>query len=435
MTGKLAVFGMAARLRVALLLALLVAPPGFAFSFLTHETIIDIAWESGIKPVLLSQYPNTTPEQLKLAHAYAYGGSVIQDAGYYPFGHPPFSNLAHYVRTGDFVTNLIRQSHNVNELAFALGALSHYVGDTIGHREVVNLSVPMEFPNLAQQYGPVVTYEESPTAHVRTEWAFDIDQLSHSRFPPAAYLRHVGFRVPRALLERAFWATYGLRLERVIGNEGHATASYDWAVRQFLPRVSYAEVLLHRKSFPADEDTPAFHTFEARLRAASASHGWEAFRKHKPSWETRLVAFVILLTPKVRILSDLSIRGPSRDSEERYVEGVNAAVDSYEHLLGELAQKGHDGFSVPDLDLDTGYASRPGTYRLMDQTYASLLRRVTRETARPPLGLRQNILAYYSDPNAPIATKRHPKQWAKVQQELETLRNMPATRAPTASEQ
>jgi len=428
MRGKVAA-AIAGGLLFALLLA---APLAFAFSFLTHETIIDIVWESGIKPVLLSQYPNTTPEELKLAHAYAYGGSVIQDAGYYPFGHPPFSNLAHYVRTGDFVTNLIRQSHSVNELAFALGALSHYVGDTIGHRESVNPAVAIEFPNLERKYGPVVTYEEDPHAHVRTEWAFDIDQLSHSRFPPAGYLRSVGFRVPRALLERAFWATYGLRLSRVIGNERHAIASYDWAVRQFLPRVSYAEVLLHRKQFPADEDLPGFYTFASRLKDASARNGWESYRKHKASWPTRMVAFLIVITPRVGVLSDLSIRGPSRDSEEKYVEGLNAAVDRYQHLLAELAQKGHDGFSVPDLDLDTGYPSRPGTYRLMDETYASLLERVTQETARPPLGLRRNILAFYSDPNAPIATKRHPKQWAKVQQELEVLRNMPATRIPDA---
>jgi hypothetical protein len=411
---------------------LLAAPLSFAFSFLTHETIIDMTWESGIKPVLLSRYPDTTPEQLRQAHAYAYGGSVIQDAGYYPFGHPPFSNLTHYVRTGDFVTNLIRQAQNVNELAFALGALSHYVGDTIGHRESVNPAVAIEFPNLAQQYGPVVTYEESPHAHVRTEWAFDIDQLSHSRFAPAAYLRHVGFAVPRKLLERAFYATYGLRLDRVIGNESHSIGSYDWSVREFLPRVSYAEVLLHRKRFPADEDLPGFHTFEERLKDASARNGWEAYRKHKPSFETRLVAFVILITPKIGILSDLSIRGPSKDSEQKYVDGVNDATDSYLHLLGVLAQKGQDGFSVPDLDLDTGYASRPGTYRLMDQTYAALLRRVTNENAMPPLGLRQNILAFYSDPTARNDTKKHPRQWAAVQKQLEILRNMPATRIPDA---
>ena len=140
-----------------ILALVLVTPLAFAFSFLTHETIIDITWESGIKPVLLSQYPNATPEQLQTAHGFAYGGSVIQDAGYYPFGHPPFSDLAHYVRTGDFVTNLIHQAHTLNELAFALGALSHFVGDTVGHMDAVNPAVAIEFPELAQKYGPPVT--------------------------------------------------------------------------------------------------------------------------------------------------------------------------------------------------------------------------------------------------------------------------------------
>ncbi|MGA9986063.1 MAG: zinc dependent phospholipase C family protein, partial [Acidobacteriaceae bacterium] len=178
---------------IAVLFCLLAAPVCFAWSFLTHETIIDMAWESGIKPVLLKEYPDTTPDQLRMAHAYAYGGSVIQDAGYYPLGSPSFSNLTHYVRTGDFIANLIREAHNVNELAFALGALSHYVGDTMGHLDAVNPAVAVEFPELAQKFGPVVTYEQSPHAHVRTEFAFDIDQLSHSRFAPASYLRHVGF--------------------------------------------------------------------------------------------------------------------------------------------------------------------------------------------------------------------------------------------------
>lgn len=416
---------------IVALACLLTAPLCFSWSFLTHETIIDIAWDSGIKPVLLSRYPNTTPDELRVAHAYAYGGSVIQDAGYYPFGHPSFSDLAHYVRTGDFVTNLIHQSRNVNELAFALGALSHYVGDTMGHMDAVNPSVAVEFPALASKYGPVVTYEQSPHAHVRTEFAFDVDQLSHSRFAPAGYLRHVGFSVPRDLLERAFYATYGLSLASVIGNESHSFGSYDWSVRQFLPRVAYAEVLLHRKSFPPDEDSPGFHEFDQRLKQTAARTGWEKYRRHKPSFQTRVFAFFIAITPKVFTLSDLAIRGPSQDTEEKYVEGVNRSTDRYLQLLGELAQK-QDGFSVPDLDLDTGHASLPGTYRLTDETYAKLLGRVTSDNAMPPIGLRQNILAFYSNPSAPIATKKHPRQWARVQQELEVLRNMPATRIPDA---
>ncbi|MGB9031330.1 MAG: zinc dependent phospholipase C family protein [Acidobacteriaceae bacterium] len=423
---------MKGKVAVAALGFLLAAPLCFPWSFLTHETIIDMAWESGIKPVLLSRFPNTTPEQLRVAHGYAYGGSVIQDAGYYPFGRPSFSDLTHYVRTGDFVTNLIHQARDVNELAFALGALSHFVGDTTGHMDAVNPSVAVEFPSLKQKYGPVVTYEESPHAHVRTEFAFDIDQLSHGRFAPAAYLRHVGFEVPRALLDRAFYATYGIPLSSVIGNESHAIASYDWSVRWFLPRVAYAESLLHKKHFPPDEDLPGFYEFEKRLKETSARSGWEPWRKHKPSLRTRILAVVLAITPKVGILSDIAIRGPNRDTEEKYVEGVNRTTDAYLHLLGELAQKGQDGFAVPDLDLDTGYPSRPGTYRLTDQTYAKLLEHVTTHTAMPPIGLRQNILAFYSDPNAPIETKRHPGKWRKVEQELIVLREMPATRIPNA---
>lgn len=414
------------------LCVLLAAPLCYSYSFVTHETIIDMAWETSIKPVLLSRYPNATPAQLKEAHAFAYGGSCIQDAGYYPFGHEIFSDLTHYVRTGAFITNLIHESHNMDELAFAMGALSHYVGDTIGHMDAVNISVPQEFPHLEKKYGPVVTYEEGPHQHVRTEFAFDIDQLSHGRFAPSGYLRHVGFRVPHGLLERAFFDTYGVSLHSVLGDEFAAIRSYTSSVRSLLPRVAYAEVLLHRSSFPADQDVPALQEFEQSLKTADNNNKWEMYRKKKPSFLTRVVAVIIVITPKVGALSDLSIRGPKTDTEGDYVTSVNRAVKEYDTLLGEVAQKGQDGFSVPDLDLDTGHPSRPGTYRLTDETYAKLLHRVTVETARPPIGLRQNILAFYADPNAPNAVKRHAKQWARVQKELETLRTMPATRIPHA---
>jgi hypothetical protein len=423
-------------MKVKVLLAALLfwstVPCCSAYSFLSHETIIDISWDSAIKPVLLAHYPNATPQQLRVARAFAYGGSTIQDAGYYPGGHALFSDLAHYVRTGDFVTNLIHESRNINELAFALGALSHYVGDTVGHKDAVNVSVPMEFPKLEKKYGPVVTYEENEHAHVRTEFAFDIDQLSHGRFAPAGYLRHVGFRVPRQLLERAFYDTYGISLHSVLGNESIDFHSYAWAVRQFLPRFAYAEVLLHRRSFPPDSTLPDFQNFQERLKAASAANGWEAYRKHKASWETRVIAFLVFIVPKIGPISDLAIRGPLPETEENYVASMLRSLDEYSELLGELGQKNKDGFSVPDLDLDTGNPSQPGTYRLTDETYAKLLRRVTTQTAMPPIGLRQNILAYYSNPNAPIATKRHEHQWEKVQKELVTLREMPATRIPHA---
>lgn len=411
---------------------LLASPLCFAYSFLTHETLIDIAWQRSIEPVLRSEYPHATAAQLQEARAYAYGGSTIQDAGYYPFGHDLFSNLTHYVRTGDFVTNLVRDSRNIDELAFALGALSHYVGDSVGHRYAVNISVPQEFPRMEREYGRVVTYEENPRAHVRTEFAFDIDQLSHERFAPSGYLRHVGFRVPLRVLNQAFYDTYGIRLRSVLGHEYPAIRSYRWAVREFLPHVAYAEVLLHRHSFPPDENTPDFRIFEARLEATDRECDWEAYRKRRAGFLTRAMAVVIFLTPKFGALSDLAIRGPKEDTEENYVESVDRANTEFAHLLNEVRVEGQKRFDLPDLDLDTGYPTRPGTYKLTDKTYARLLRRVTEDDARPPIGLRQNILAYYAVPGAPIVTKEHPRQWAKVQAELKELREMPAKWIPDA---
>ncbi|MGA7885388.1 MAG: zinc dependent phospholipase C family protein [Acidobacteriaceae bacterium] len=417
---------------VAGLALLLIAPLGFAYSFLTHETLIDAEWDSSIKPVLLSQYPQATPSQLVMARSYAYGGATIQDAGYYPFGHALFSDLTHYVRTGDFVTNLIRDSRDINELAFALGALSHYVGDSDGHRYAINVAVPQEFPGLEKHYGTVVTYEENPHAHIRTEFAFDVDQVSQGRFAPLGYLRHVGFRVPKRLLNQAFYDTYGITLRSVLGEEFGVLRSYKWSVRQFLPRVAYAEVLLHRRDMPPDPDTPAFHDFAARIAQASRENRWEAYRKHKPSVLTRVVAVLIFIVPKVGPLSDLAIRGPKTDTEADYAASVARSNADYAKLLGEVKDNGPKKFDLADVDLDTGYPTRPGAYNLTDKTYAKLLDRVTHRNARPPLGLRQNILAFYAVPNAPIATKHNPRQWKKVQAELVVLRAMPPQWIPNA---
>src|ERR1700722_12285628 len=121
--------------RAAAVILVMLAPcePLFAYSVLTHEEIVDLVWISEVRPLLLQRFPNLTEDQIKEAHAYAYGGSVIQDLGYYPFGSRDFSDLVHYVRSGDFVIELLRQSQDADEYAFALGALSHYTADIDGH--------------------------------------------------------------------------------------------------------------------------------------------------------------------------------------------------------------------------------------------------------------------------------------------------------------
>ena len=422
---------LAERFLVFLLGLLLFTQPISAYSVLTHQQIIDLAWEPAIKPLLLVRYPNTTPAQLRLAQSYAYGGCEIQDAGYYPFGHVFFSNLTHYVRAGDFVASLIRNARNVNELSFALGALCHYIGDNIGHQYAVNPATAIAFPRLALQYGHSITYDESPHAHVRTEFALDVDQLTKHHFAPTAYLDRIGLRVSGALLERAFYETYGLHLSEVLGNKRRSAtiSSYRHSVRNFLPAFAEAEAVVHRHAFPAGLDTPEFQELNQRIAEASRQNSWEPMRR-TPGIKTHLLAWVIILVPKIGPAQDLAIKIPTQETENKYVVSVNRTLDTFEKHLNNLrtnpAQTPEATLDLENRDLDTGYVVQPGGYPRTDKTYAQLLNTISRHPDRPvPSGLKHDVLAYYSNPESPITTKKDRKAWQRVQQELTQLQTMP----------
>src|SRR5580704_53075 len=259
---------------LALLALLLITIQANPYSVQSHEEIIDIAWKNSIVPVILKHFPNLTDAQLNEAHAYAYGGSAIQDFGYYPFGNPFFSNLTHYVRSGDFVLSLIRNSQTADDLAFAIGALSHYIGDTIGHSYATNQAVSIEFPKLARQYGPTVNYAEGPHQHVQTEFAFDINQLSKGRFAPSHYLGHVGLEIPRPLLHTAFYETYGLNLPDIIGSKETSLRTYRRGVRSFIPDIARAETILHKKSLPTDTPSDDLTQLKTELLQISNEDNW-----------------------------------------------------------------------------------------------------------------------------------------------------------------
>ncbi len=399
-------------------------PHASAYSLLTHEEVVDLAWNTSIRGLLLQRFPGTTEAQLREAHAFAYGGCAIQDMGYYPFGHAFFSDLTHYVRTGDFIDALFRNAHTVNEYAFALGALSHYLADNIGHKNAINLSTPVEFPGLEKKYGPSVTYDESPHAHVRTEFAFDIAQLSQQRFAPAAYQEWIGLRVPRRQRERAVFETSGLTLRTQLGREEPAFHSYRTSVRHFLPRVADAEVLIHRHNFPADNTGPEFQKLQTRINQAESAGDWTKYQ-HKLGIGSHLLDYAIRVVPKVGVFSMLAIRGPTADTESKYVTSLNNTDDAFDQLMAQLQKQDHPVLQLPNLDLDTGAKIRPGGYRLTDTTYAQLLGRITKDPNRlVPAQLKQNLLDYYADPNAPIATKKNKRAWTKVQRELPILQGM-----------
>src|SRR5688572_30101725 len=201
------------RCAVLLLVALLGLPQvARGYSVLAHEAMVDAAWETHLVPVLRRRFPAATAAHIREARAFAYGGSLIHDLGYYPFGNRLFSDLVHYVRSGDFIEALLRESRDVDEFAFALGALAHYASDTVGHAVAVNRVVPMVYPKLAATHGPEMLYADSPSRHVMVEFAFDVLQVGRGKFRSDVYQELLGFEVAVALLERAFQATYGLPL-------------------------------------------------------------------------------------------------------------------------------------------------------------------------------------------------------------------------------
>ena len=405
----------------------MLAPSAGGYSVFTHEELIDLAWRSSIRPLLLARFPNSTDAQLRQAHAYAYGGCLIQDMGYYPFGSDLFSDLTHYVRSGDFVNALLRKASTLDEFAFAIGALSHYVGDNIGHSQAINPATSADFPKLEKKFGSSVTYDESPHGHIRTEFGFDIGQLSKHNFAPPAYMESIGFRVPSQLVQRAFMDTYGFDVRAILGKTRPALRSYRSSVRHFIPRFAEAEVVLHGHEFLPDKVGPDYQLFSSRLEQAVYERHWSNSYQN-PGFAPHLLAILIRILPKIGPVCDLAIKIPDQRTEDWYIRSVNHAVDRYLQLLAELTADPKRTLALENRDLDTGEDVRPGAYPRTDHTYAELLKRVTSKTSTAiSPALRDNILIFYSDPNAPNTTKKDKKAWRRIQSEIEILKQRRVT--------
>ena len=244
---------------------LLSASLSHGYTVLTHEAIVDSVWDTSMRQLLLKRFPGATSEQLEQAHAYAYGGCIIQDLGYYPFSSRLFSDLTHYVRSGDFITALIRDSQDINEYAFALGALEHYAADTLGHRIATNRAVPLLYPKLRKKFGSEVTYWDNPVAHVRTEFGFDVLQVASGRYATDQYRSFIGFQVARPLLERAFLETYGIEMKDVFGNLTLALGSYRYSIGSIVPGMTRVAWDLKKNRTP--EGDSRHHAQEVSLQS------------------------------------------------------------------------------------------------------------------------------------------------------------------------
>jgi hypothetical protein len=419
---------------LCIVLRLVAPPPAGAYSVLAHEAIVDSAWDEAIEPLLLERFPQATPDDLRTAHGYAYGGCVIQDMGYYPFGNKLFSDLVHYVRSGDFVAALQRDSRDLNEYAFALGALAHYAADNEGHRTGTNLAVPLLYPKLRRKYGASVTYDENPLAHLKTEFGFDVLQVAKGRYASDAYRDRIGFQVPKDLLARAFQETYSLDLDSVLSNYDLAISSYRRGVSELIPEAT--KIAWQTKKDEIQKGSPGITrtAFLYRISSSTYEKQWPGKYK-KPGFGTTLLGFLLKLIPKVGPFRALAFKIPTPDAEKLFVDSFNNALQNYLQLANQQRDAGQTAL-VND-NFDTGAVTTPGQYPLADKTYADLLDRLQKNNfAALSPELRMALLDYFGDMSAPFATKKDKKGWAKVVRNVDQLKAslpveaMPADQAP-----
>ena len=411
--------------------------PVMAYSVLAHEAIVDAVWDAGLRDLLIARFPNATPAQLVEAHAYAYGGCIIQDMGYYPFGDHFFSDLTHYVRSADFILSLIQESQSLDEYAFALGALTHYAADNEGHSIAVNRAVPLTYPRLRRKYGNTVTYEEDRKAHLLVEFSFDVAQVAGRLYPPQAYHDFIGFKVSEPVLNRAFKTTYGLDIRDVLLDEDLALYFYRHAASKLIP--SMTQVAWTKEKDNIEKVAPGItrQRFVYVLSRREYKREWGKtyhrprflskawFRRYKnPGFLSHLLLFIFDLIPKIGPLRTLQFRPPTPQTEALFLKSFKAVIGSDEQYLMEI-KRAH--LKLPDTNLDTGKPVRRGDYRLADKAYQELLGRLAharfKNTSSP---LQANILAFYqSGPGR--RSWRNFERRRKMEHEIQALKNLQTT--------
>jgi len=404
----------------AIVLATLCAPrAATAYSVLAHEANIDVLWDSAIAPMLRSRFPDASREQLLEARSYAYGGCVIQDLGYYPFGSQFFSNLLHYVRTGDFIAALIRDAQDVDEYAFALGALGHYAADNEGHRLATNRAVPLMYPKLKKQFGNRITYAQSPKSHVMVEFSFDVVQVAATAYAPEAYHSFIGFQVARPLLERAFSETYGLQMKEVLFNEDLAIGSYRHAIGTTIPEMT--KIAWSKKHDDITKVIPGAkkETIVFDLKRSQYEKEFGADYE-KPHGFARFLGFIYRLIPKIGPFQPLGFSMPTTETERLFLDSFATTKERYRQSLAAVSAK---QLALVNTDFDTGQPTRRGEYSLADDTYDELLGKLAhRAVADLPDALRSNLVAYYGDVKAlPATTDADRKRSARIRDQLGLL--------------
>ena len=402
---------------IVLGVTLLCSIPAYPYSVLSHEEIVDRLWAGEIRPILLKRFPNLTEEGFRESRSYAYGGAVIQDLGYYPFGSTEFSNLVHYVRSGDFVLELLKQSRDANEYAFALGALAHYTADTTGH-PTVNHVVAILNPKLKAKFGDSITFAQGKTAHVRTEFGFDVVQVAKNRYVSQQYHDFIGFNVSKDLLERVFPVIYGTKLEDVLPRLDLTLGSYRYAVSQLIPELTVV-ALKTQKDDVRSATSSSTQAVPYRMSRADYEKEWGK-NYAKPGFGARLLGAIIRVLPKIGPLKVLSLQKLTPQTEDMYTKSMESTAGQYRRFL-EQVRSGN--LALPNRDLDSGKPSVSSEYPLADEAYAGLLDRLIDDHFKTTsASLRKDILGFYSGGVPPPVKKKDRARGERLVKQLDQLK-------------
>ena len=381
-----------------------------AFGVLTHEAIVDASWDASIVPLLKKKYPASTADDLKEAHAYAYGGAVAPDMGYYPFGSVMFTNLVHYVRSGDMVDALLKDATNINEYAFALGFLSHYEADNFGHPMATNRSVPLLYPKLRKKFGNVITYADNRIAHMRMEFGFDVLEIAKGNYVSQAYRDFIGFKVDTTVLSKAFFETYALSLNEVFNNHFNlAVETFRWVVANIFPVITKAAWSAKKKTIDTKNNGATSTHFKYKMRQKQYDKQYGKGYK-RPGFSAKLLSFLIRALPKVGPLRALRFKSPTPEAEKLFVQSFDTILLHYAVNLKRL--KNAD-IHKEDIDYDTGRPTSNCEYSLADQTYCDwLLTLEDDKFANVTNSIKLNIVSYFHLSNG-VTNKYYSKKCAK----------------------
>ena len=394
--------------------------PAAGYSVLTHQAIIDVAWQESMVPLLKKRFPNATEEELRQAHAHAYGGAIIQDMGYYPFGSKFFTDVTHYVRTGDFILNLITEAENLNEYAFALGALAHYYADNNGHPMATNRAVALVYPKLKKEFGDVITYEQDPLAHVKMEFGFDVLQVARGNYASESYHDFIGFEVSKEVLERAFKKTYGLELKEQFISLDLAIGTYRHTVSNLLPSLTKAAWNMKADQIQKAKPGITRRQFQYRINKASYHKKWGKNYQEPNLWE-KFLSWLLRLLPKVGPQRTLTFKPPTPDAEKLFMQSFTATVDKYSQGLKETGTR---TLQLPNTDFDTGKQTKPGDYGKADKAYLDLLLKLAKTDFKNlSPDLKQSLLKYYANLDSALTTKNGEKEWQAAQAALSQLKS------------